>query len=143
PWYRYPLRSNTTSLIPEAIAFSAIFLPTFLEFSMFSFAFSPSSVVEVAAKVTPFRSSMICTYRPRLLLKTDNLGLSVVPLLFLRTPAFILSRLSLFLPAIVVCFYDALLIPNYLAAALPAFLRTYSPVKRIPFPLYGSTLRSD
>ena len=41
--------------MPEANAFSAIFLPTFFEFSMFSFAFSPNSVVEAEATCYTFQ----------------------------------------------------------------------------------------
>jgi hypothetical protein len=34
PWYKNPLRSNTTEVIPVATAFSAINLPTNLAFSI-------------------------------------------------------------------------------------------------------------
>src|SRR6185437_1210200 len=69
---------------------------------------------------------------PLLLLKTARRGFEEVPEIFFLMLLLILSLL--------VTFCDD--ISNYyLAAVLPAFLLTTSSTNRIPFPLYGSTLR--
>ena len=144
PWYRYPLRSNTTCVIFFS---SAIFAASCADlFAHGHLPLDPGNPPRgppcpcptPTTSVLPVVSSTICAYTCRRLRNTVRRGRSGVPESRIRIWCFSRWRFSTLFFVIMTCCPAPFVRPYFAppaAAALPAFRRITSPSYLIPFPL--------